>query len=151
VCYGKGGTIATVTDADVVLGTINPDNFLGGRIKLDRKKAMDSVQRIASALGLSLMQAASASPGLPSSRWPTSSARRPWKRASTRATSCCSPSAARARAHAGVFAHELGVQKVIVPQKEIASTWCAFGAASADILHVYEQVDIQASPFDAAR
>ncbi len=58
-CYGKGGTIATVTDADVVLGYINPDNFLGGRIKLDRKKAVDSVQRIASALGLSLMEAAS--------------------------------------------------------------------------------------------
>jgi N-methylhydantoinase A len=54
-------------------------------------------------------------------------------------------------AHAGVFARELGVQKVIVPQKAIASTWCAFGAASADILHVYEQVDIQASPFDAER
>jgi len=54
-------------------------------------------------------------------------------------------------AHAGVFARELGVQKIVVPQKEIASTWCAFGAASADILHVYEQVDIQASPFDAAR
>ena len=54
-------------------------------------------------------------------------------------------------AHAGVFARELGVQKVVIPQKEIASTWCAFGAAAADILHVYEQVDIQASPFDAAR
>jgi len=54
-------------------------------------------------------------------------------------------------AHAGVFAHELGVQKVVIPQKEIASTWCAFGAASADILHVYEQVDIQPSPFDAER
>src|SRR5216683_2284668 len=54
-------------------------------------------------------------------------------------------------AHAGVFARELGVQKVIVPQKEIASTWCAFGAASADILHVYEQVDIQTSPFEADR
>jgi N-methylhydantoinase A len=54
-------------------------------------------------------------------------------------------------AHAGVFAYELGVQKVIVPQKAIASSWCAFGAASADILHVYEQVDIQASPFDVAR
>jgi len=35
------------------------------------------------------------------------------------------------------------------PQKEIASTWCAFGAAAADILHVYEQVDIQMSPFEA--
>ena len=54
-------------------------------------------------------------------------------------------------AHAGVFARELGVQKVVIPQKQIASTWCAFGAAAADILHVYEQVDIQASPFDAAR
>jgi len=54
-------------------------------------------------------------------------------------------------AHAGVFAHELGVQKVVIPQKQIASTWCAFGAASADILHVYEQVDIQMSPFDPAR
>jgi N-methylhydantoinase A len=54
-------------------------------------------------------------------------------------------------AHAGVFARELGVQKVVIPQKEIASTWCAFGAASADILHVYEQVDIQTSPFEAGR
>jgi N-methylhydantoinase A len=50
-----------------------------------------------------------------------------------------------------VFAYELGVQKVVIPQKQIASTWCAFGAASADILHVYEQVDIQPSPFDVAR
>src|SRR5256714_8287735 len=40
---------------------------------------------------------------------------------------------------------------VIMPQKQIASAWCAFGAASADILHVYEQVDIQPSPFDATR
>jgi N-methylhydantoinase A len=54
-------------------------------------------------------------------------------------------------AHAGVFAYELGVQKVVIPQKEIASTWCAFGAAAADILHVYEQVDIQPTPFDVAR
>src|SRR4029077_5020225 len=54
-------------------------------------------------------------------------------------------------AHAGVFAYELGVQKVVIPQKEIASTWCAFGAAAADILHVYEQVDIQQTPFHVAR
>src|SRR6266853_569958 len=49
VCYGKGGTIATVTDADVVLGTINPDNFLGGRIKLDRKLSGFMVPRTTSA------------------------------------------------------------------------------------------------------
>ena len=34
-CYGRGGTEATVTDANLVLGRINPGNFLGGRMKLD--------------------------------------------------------------------------------------------------------------------
>ena len=53
--------------------------------------------------------------------------------------------------HAGVFARELGVQKVIIPQRETASTWCAFGAASADILHIHERVDIVVSPFDRPR
>ncbi len=54
-------------------------------------------------------------------------------------------------AHAGVFARELGVAKLVIPQLETASTWCAFGAASADILHIHEQVDIMPSPFEAAR
>src|SRR5260221_2720031 len=49
-CYSKGGTTATVTDADVVLGTINPDNFLGGRIQLQPAQRLGFVQRIASAL-----------------------------------------------------------------------------------------------------
>jgi N-methylhydantoinase A len=53
--------------------------------------------------------------------------------------------------HAGVFARELGVAKVVIPQRETASTWCAFGAASADVLHIHEAVDIMASPFDPAR
>ena len=34
-CYGRGGTEATVTDANLVLGRINPDYFLGGRMQLD--------------------------------------------------------------------------------------------------------------------
>src|SRR5437899_11976818 len=42
-CYGKGGTTATVTDADVVLGTINPDNFPGGRMRRDRENGIATV------------------------------------------------------------------------------------------------------------
>ena len=34
-CYGAGGRLPTVADADLVLGYLNPDNFLGGRMKLD--------------------------------------------------------------------------------------------------------------------
>ncbi len=151
VCYGKGGTIATVTDADVVLGTINPDNFLGGRIKLDRKKAVDSVQGIASALGLSLMEAASGIARIAEFKMADMIRKTTVEKGFDPRDFVLFAFGGAGPAHAGVFARELGVQKVIVPQKEIASTWCAFGAASADILHVYEQVDIQASPFDAAR
>src|SRR4051812_3035116 len=43
-CYGEGGEQPTVTDADVVLGLINPDNFLGGRIKLDRGLAEQAIR-----------------------------------------------------------------------------------------------------------
>src|SRR2546421_3586863 len=39
VCYGRGGTVPTVTDAQLVLGYLDPDNFAGGRMKLDRKAA----------------------------------------------------------------------------------------------------------------
>jgi N-methylhydantoinase A/acetone carboxylase, beta subunit len=49
-CYGRGGTEATVTDANVVLGIIDPDYFLGGRMKLDRAKAEAAVGQLAAKL-----------------------------------------------------------------------------------------------------
>ena len=150
-CYGKGGTTATVTDADVVLGTINPDNFLGGRIRLDREKAVSAVQAIADALGLSLMEAASGIARIAEFKMSDIIRKMTVEKGFDPRDFVLFAFGGAGPAHAGVFAYELGVRKVIVPQKEIASSWCAFGAASADILHVYEQVDIQANPFDAAR
>lgn len=55
--YGKGGTLPTVTDANVVLGYL-PENLLGGAFKLDRAAATVAVQTIADALGIPLMAAA---------------------------------------------------------------------------------------------
>jgi N-methylhydantoinase A len=150
-CYGKGGTRATVTDADVVLGTINPDNFLGGRIKLDRGRALAAVQEVADALGLSLMEAASGIARIAEFKMSDIIRKMTVEKGFDPRDFVLFAFGGAGPVHAGVFAYELGVRKVIVPQKEIASSWCAFGAASADILHVYEQVDIQASPFDAAR
>ncbi len=57
VAYGKGGTLPTVTDANVVLGYL-PENLLGGSFKLDRAGATTAVQTIADALGIGLMAAA---------------------------------------------------------------------------------------------
>lgn len=51
-CYGRGGVDATVSDAATVLGYFNPDNFLGGRMQLDRTSAEKAVDRLAAQLGI---------------------------------------------------------------------------------------------------
>jgi N-methylhydantoinase A len=57
VAYGKGGTLPTVTDANVVLGYL-PEDLLGGSFKLDREGAKKAVQTVADALDIGLMEAA---------------------------------------------------------------------------------------------
>ena len=57
-CYGRGGAEPTVTDANLVLGRLSPDNFLGGRLRLDAGAAREAVARVAAPLGLDLERAA---------------------------------------------------------------------------------------------
>ncbi|OGA53932.1 MAG: hypothetical protein A3G25_05110 [Betaproteobacteria bacterium RIFCSPLOWO2_12_FULL_63_13] len=57
-CYGRGGTEPTVTDANVVLGRLNPENFNAGQIPLDRGAARRAVGTIAEKLGTSVENAA---------------------------------------------------------------------------------------------
>jgi len=57
-CYGRGGTAATVTDASLVLGYLDPGFFLGGRMTLDRDAAARALDRVAVPLGLSPVEAA---------------------------------------------------------------------------------------------
>lgn len=51
-CYGLDGTDATVTDADLVLGYLDPDNFLGGRMRLNRDLALAALARLGERLGM---------------------------------------------------------------------------------------------------
>jgi len=57
-CYGWGGDLPTVTDANVLAGRINPDYFLGGEIPLDVKKAEAAMKPIADAFNISVEEAA---------------------------------------------------------------------------------------------
>ena len=59
-CYGKGGTDPTVTDAAVILGYLNPDNFCGGKIKLNVDLAWAAMKKIAQPLRMSIAEAAQA-------------------------------------------------------------------------------------------
>lgn len=57
-CYNRGGEDPTVTDANVILGYIDPDYFLGGRMQLDRGLAEKAVGKLAKQMDLTLMEAA---------------------------------------------------------------------------------------------
>jgi N-methylhydantoinase A len=60
-CYGGGGTSPTITDANLVLGRLDPDNFLGGEMRLDATAAWDAIKsRIAGPLGIDAVAAAQA-------------------------------------------------------------------------------------------
>ena len=58
-CYDRGGTLPTVTDANMVLGFLNPDQFNAGKMKLDFQKAYDAIDKhVATFLGMSVYDAA---------------------------------------------------------------------------------------------
>ena len=58
VCYGRGGNSPTVTDANVVLGYLNPAYFAGGTIALDEEAAFDAISRLGRELGLDPLRTA---------------------------------------------------------------------------------------------
>jgi N-methylhydantoinase A len=59
-CYGEGGAEATITDANLVLGRLDPAFFLGGRLQLDPELATGALARLGERLGRSPLETASA-------------------------------------------------------------------------------------------
>lgn len=58
VCYGLGNQKPTVTDANIALGTLNPSEILGGRMKVRKSLAVNSIEKLSNDLGLSTMETA---------------------------------------------------------------------------------------------
>ena len=70
-CYGNGGTEPTVTDADLVLGYLDPDTFLGGRMRLDRELALRALAALGPSWAWRPRRWRSGSSGSSTPRWPT--------------------------------------------------------------------------------
>jgi len=150
-CYGRGGTQPTVTDADLVLGYIDADNFLGGRLRLDRDRARASLEPIATRLGLGLVETAAGAARVVEHQMADLIRKATVQKGYDPRDCVVFAYGGAGPVHAGVYARELGAQSVVVPLGGLCSLWSALGAASADLLHIYEAVDIQPSPFDPAR
>lgn len=151
VCYGRGGKIPTVTDAQLVLGYLDPDNFAGGRMKLDKEAALREISLLGKSIGLSPLETAAGVCRIVELNMADVIRKVTVEKGFDPRDFVLFAFGGAGPAHAGVFAAELGVKKVIVPQRKAASTWCAFGAAAADVLHIFEHAEIMQSPADAAR
>jgi N-methylhydantoinase A len=151
VCYGRGGTVPTVTDAQLVLGYLDPDNFAGGRMKLDKDAAFKAIASIATSIGLKPFECAAGICRIVELQMADVIRKVTVEKGYDPREFVLFAFGGAGPAHAGVFARELGVKKIIVPQRRAASTWCAFGAAAADVLHIFEHSEIMPTPVPAKR
>ncbi len=151
VCYDRGGTVPTVTDADVVMGRIDANYFLGGTMKLNKEKATQAIrEKIAYPLGMSVADAAQAiCTIIDNAMKDIVHTTFTMRGLDTQEFSLISFGGA-GPVHAAGYSKALGFKRVIIPP--YASTFSAFGASTADVMHRYESSPftvLPGLPFDA--
>lgn len=130
-CYGAGGTLPTVTDADLLLGILDPGGFLGGRIALDVEAARDAVRtHVAEPLGISVQEAAAGIKRIVDGRMADLLRTVTLERGHDPREFRLYAFGGAGPAHAPAFALEL-VDAVLVPSTQ--SVHSALGAASSDL------------------
>jgi N-methylhydantoinase A len=130
-CYGLGGTEPTVTDANLVLGFLDPANFLGGRHMLDREAAIAAVRRLGDRLGLSEAEAAGGIHRLVNTRMADGVRVATVRRGVDPRGHTILAFGGAAGLHVTAVAGELGVKRVVVPIA--ASVLSAWGMLNTDL------------------
>jgi N-methylhydantoinase A len=148
-CYGLGGTEPTVTDANIVLGRINPDNFLGGRMRLDAERAHAAVGRIAELLGMTVEEAALAMVDIVDAQLADLIRRVTVERGMDPASFAVFGYGGAAGLHVDAYASRLGCREVVIPHA--ASVFSALGIGSSDAKRVEMLSEPMAAPFELAR
>ena len=130
-CYGLGGELPTVTDADVVLGIIDPAGFLGGKLALDREKAREAVKvHVADPLALSIEEAAAGIKRIVDTRMADLLRTVTIEQGHDAREFVLYAFGGAGPAHAPAFALDV-VEEVLIPASQ--SVFCAFGAVASDI------------------
>ena len=135
-CYGRGGTEATVTDANVILGFINPDYFLGGTMKLNYELAAKAIdENIGGPLGVSTAEGAQAIYEIVNSNMVDAIHVVTVEQGYDPRDFTLVAAGGAAPLHTGVLATALGIPRVIIPQA--SSVFCALGGLEADMKYDY--------------
>src|SRR5215510_1964247 len=153
-CYGRGGTEPTATDADLVLGVLDPDNFIGGRMRLDVEAARRAIHdKVAKPLGMDLMQAAWGIREVLDARMADLLRRSTIERGHDPREFTFFANGGAGPSHAWALVRELGLKGFIVPAAATAQS--AFGCANSSLgltreQPVYLRVTSDARPAPAA-
>lgn len=132
-CYGRGGREPTVTDANLILGYLNPDNFLGGEMKLDRKAAEAAIaDKVAKPLGLDVVQSANGIFRIVNNSMTNGIRVVSVQKGYDPRDFALVAFGGNGALHAGMQARELAIRKVIVPR--IATAFSARGLLSSNIV-----------------
>lgn len=135
-CYGWGGTLPTVTDANLVLGRLNPEYFLGGKIPLYPEKARAAIyEQIAAPMGTSLEEAGLSIIRIVNANMAKGISGVSVQRGYDLREFILVPFGGAAPNHAVDIATEVGIQKIVVPP--MCGNFSAVGLAVADIQHDY--------------
>jgi N-methylhydantoinase A len=134
-CYGQGGTQPTVTDANLVLGYLNPKGLLGGRLPLDLQKARAAIKAIADPLGLSVEAAAYGMFTIVNSNMANGIRRVSVERGYDPRDFVLVGAGGATGAHITALAAEIGIDTIILPK--LASGLCAFGQIISDVKYNY--------------
>ena len=134
VCYDAGGEEVTVTDADLALGIIDPNYFLGGKKILNKKNALGAIEeKIARPLRLSVTEAAAGIFDIVNAKMSDLIRRQVVRTGYLPEEFVIYAFGGAGPVHAAGFAAELGVKKIFI--FSTSPVFSAFGAAAADVIH----------------
>ncbi|MBI4182512.1 MAG: hydantoinase/oxoprolinase family protein [Proteobacteria bacterium] len=144
-CYGRGGKLPTLTDANLVLGYISGETFLGGRLPLTREKAAAALEtHVSGPLGLSVEEAALAINALASSRIAEGIRAATVRRGLDPRDFSLFSFGGAGGLHADAVARELLVPKAIIPRE--ASVLSALGFLTSDVRHDFQRTVAKSVP-----
>ncbi|MEO8656383.1 MAG: hydantoinase/oxoprolinase family protein, partial [Ramlibacter sp.] len=135
-CYGRGGTLPTTTDANVVLGYLDPEFFAGGQMRLDVAAARRAIeQHIAKPMGLTIEQAAAGMYRVACNNMAQGVREVTIKRGFDPREFPLIPGGGAGPIHGCLICSELEIPLQIVPRE--ASVLCAFGMLMCELRHDY--------------
>ena len=134
-CYGQGGVEATTSDANLVLGYLNPVGLLGGKLPLDLAKARTAMKRVADRLSMSVERAAYGMYTIVNNNMVNGIRRVSVERGYDPRDFVLVGAGGATAAHITALAHEMGIKTIILPK--LASGLCAFGQIISDVKYNY--------------